>query len=103
MKLRRTPAPEPQDPLDPEVARQLLAVERREVFPGVPAEARTRFSMLACQHCGGVHARNCPAVKVVEYHPDGKVKRVEFWPAGEWPEDEVLWLADVQAAADAGD
>ena len=33
-----------------------------------------------CPYCGAVHVTGrCPAVKAIEYHPDGTTKRVEFW------------------------
>ncbi len=32
-----------------------------------------------CTHCGRIHeGQRCPAVKAIEYYPDGKVKRVEY-------------------------
>lgn len=96
---RRKAEPSPGPRLDREMAEKLMAVQRPEVFPGV-ASARpvSLFDQLACQHCGGVHARNCPAVEEIEYTDDGKVRRVRFWPHGTWPADEVLWRADVQEA-----
>jgi len=45
-----------------------------------------------CDHCGGVHARACPRVKRLAFHPNGAVAEVEFWRAGSWPEDQVVWL-----------
>ena len=36
--------------------------------------------LASCGYCGGYHTgRACPRVKAFEYHPDGKVKRVEFF------------------------
>jgi hypothetical protein len=31
-----------------------------------------------CGYCGTYHQYVCPLVKAFEYHPDGKLKRVEF-------------------------
>ena len=31
-----------------------------------------------CRWCGSLHGHLCPAVKALEYYPDGTVKRVEF-------------------------
>ena len=31
-----------------------------------------------CQHCGQWHGKLCPQVKAIEYHPDGRVKRIEY-------------------------
>jgi hypothetical protein len=100
--LGPSPAPvaavEDDGALTPEQARKLLE-EQDNGFMG----RRTLFAEKACQHCGGVHVRKCPAVKQLEYHPDGKVKRVVYYPHGQWPADEVLWLEDVIAAAQADD
>jgi hypothetical protein len=33
----------------------------------------------ACQWCGVIHlTAKCPQVKAIEYHANGKIKRVEF-------------------------
>lgn len=33
----------------------------------------------ACPYCGNtLHVGKCPMVSAFEYHPDGKLKRVEF-------------------------
>lgn len=33
----------------------------------------------ACEWCGVIHLTSkCPQVKAIEYHPNGRVKRVEF-------------------------
>lgn len=37
----------------------------------------------ACIHCGGFHARACPRVKRIAFHPNGKVSEVEYWSAAE--------------------
>lgn len=96
---RRDAAPEAPR-LDPELARALLAeVDGPQPFPGVQGVKTTVFAQQACQHCGGVHSRKCPAVAEVEFHADGKVKRVAYFPHGQWPADDVLWLEDVQTAA----
>lgn len=36
------------------------------------------LTLKSCQHCGNVHAGQCPRVKAVEYYRDGSVKRVEY-------------------------
>ena len=34
-----------------------------------------------CGHCGGNHLTDrCPYVKAIEYHENGQVKRIEFYP-----------------------
>jgi hypothetical protein len=32
-----------------------------------------------CGYCGMVHGPRCPSVKAIEFHPNGSVKRVEFF------------------------
>lgn len=49
----------------------------------------------ACEYCGGFHLRNCRRVKVMEWHPDGTLRRVVFWPDGGWDDSEVIWPEDV--------
>ena len=101
-ELDPLPVPEPEDDgkLTPEQAKALLEeVDLPQVYPGVAAGKKQLFEQKKCQHCGGVHTRKCPAVKEISYHPDGKVARVVYFRHGEWPEDEVLWLEDVVAAA----
>lgn len=35
-----------------------------------------------CSRCGNNHPlENCPQVKAIEYHENGKIKRVEFHPS----------------------
>ena len=90
--------------VDPGLARDLLKVVQADpVFPGVEARRTTVFASQACEHCGGLHDRTCPRVRRVKFSESGRPVEVEFWPAGEWPADEVLWLADVQESAAAGE
>lgn len=44
-----------------------------------------------CTHCGGRHTRACPRVKRMQFHPNGALAAVEFWPAGKWDETEIIW------------
>ena len=44
-----------------------------------------------CQHCKGIHTRACPRVKSVEYQDSGALKRVEYWPDGSWPTENVIF------------
>ena len=32
-----------------------------------------------CQWCGNFHSFKCPMVKAMEYHDNGRMKRVEFF------------------------
>lgn len=45
----------------------------------------------ACQHCLGRHARACPRVRELRFHPTGTIAVVKFWPDGKWPTDQVIW------------
>lgn len=38
----------------------------------------------ACPYCGTIHADKCSLVKAFEYHPDGSIKRVEFYTPGDY-------------------
>lgn len=38
-----------------------------------------------CWWCGTIHGVTCPRVKALEYHPDGRVKRVEFFTPEDYP------------------
>jgi transcriptional regulator with XRE-family HTH domain len=44
-----------------------------------------------CKHCFGIHARACPRVKSLQYHPEGALAKVEFWADEEWPKENVLF------------
>ncbi len=35
---------------------------------------------VTCTYCGSIHAHTCPRVRAMEYHPNGTLARVEFWP-----------------------
>lgn len=40
--------------------------------------------MATCQWCGNIHGAKCPIVKAFEFHPDGTVKRVEFYAPNDY-------------------
>ena len=44
-----------------------------------------------CDHCGASHARACPRVRGFKWHENGRIAEVEFWPDGQWPEENVMW------------
>ncbi len=86
--------------LDPETARALLAeVDLPIPFPGVAGGKSTVWDQQKCQYCGGLHTRTCPRVKRIVYRDNNVPAEVEFWPHGQWPADEVIWLEDVHEAA----
>lgn len=39
----------------------------------------------SCCWCGAIHGATCPRVKALEYHPDGTIKRVEFFTPNDYP------------------
>lgn len=105
---RRIPVPDPEvvatQPLPPEL----------EWYPRVatPAELGTEADDTAltvelaaqlrripvCQHCFGRHARACPRVKRMAWHPNSQLAEIEFWPDGKWSDEHVIWpeaLAEV--------
>lgn len=60
------------------------------------ARLRAEFDQgKGCQHCGGRHARACPRVKRLKFHPTGALAEVAFWPDGEWSDDHVIWPEDL--------
>lgn len=47
-----------------------------------------------CQACGGLHARQCPRVRSVEYISQGDrvlIRKVAYWPEGKWSDEGVTW------------
>ena len=52
----------------------------------IAASASSWYFVPICEHCGGHHAgKYCPYIKSIEYHENGAVKHVEFYPR---PKDE---------------
>lgn len=55
-----------------------------DLIPGLPASSATwpssvTYVALICPRCGANHRlEQCPQVKAIEFHPDGRIKRVEF-------------------------
>ena len=83
--------------LDPALARELLKVIEEETVPGLPPIRTTVFEQQACKFCRSLHPGHCPAVRELEYHPDGRVARVSFWP--KWDASGVLRREDIETAA----
>lgn len=54
-------------------------------------EAWEAYLSRRCQHCGGAHARACPRVRSLTWHPNGTLAGVEFWPADRWPQADIMW------------
>lgn len=58
----------------------------------IDAELAAAVARIApCSHCGGRHARACPRVRQMQFHPNGALAGVTFWPDGKWSGDHVLW------------
>lgn len=57
----------------------------------MPPELVERVKANICRHCGGSHARACPRVHRLAFHPNGNLAEVEFWPTSEWSDEHVIW------------
>lgn len=69
--------------------------------PEIIADVQRRFSNNeACQHCKGLHARACPRVKSMTFHSNGSLASIEFWPDGEWSDENVIWPEEVPDSAE---
>ncbi len=67
-------------------------VEIPPEYYGAPSPgSQPRYEALRCQWCQGVHFRACPRVRELEYHENGSVRRVRFWPEGEYDDSDVIW------------
>ena len=84
---------EPEAALDPDVREWLTQeVEIPPEFYGATSPGtQPRYEALRCQWCQGVHFRACPRVRELEYHENGGVRRVRFWPEGEFDDSDVIW------------
>jgi hypothetical protein len=70
------------DSLTPEQRRQAQAI-----FEG-------KGTVAPCMHCGGVHLRACPRVRKITWHSDGTCLGAEYWPAGQWSDEGIVWPED---------
>jgi hypothetical protein len=70
----------------------------REIFEG-RVDGKT-----ACHFCAGIHAtvaglmptrQPCPRVKRLEWHVDGTVLVLEYWPPSEWADENTIFPHDV--------
>jgi hypothetical protein len=60
---------------------------------GLTPDLVERVKANICRHCGGSHARACPRVRRLAFHPNGALSEVEFWKT--WPDDHVIWPEDL--------
>ena len=51
-----------------------------------------------CDHCRGRHARACPRVKAMKWHPNGALASVAFWADDQWSDEHVVWPEDLTKA-----
>lgn len=73
---------------------QLVEEDRAHLLKVDPMTGLTEFERRKCEHCGGVHPRECMRVKrkVERITPDGgRTIEVEYWPQGEWENAYVIW------------
>lgn len=72
--------------------RQAPAEPAEPVLQGEEAaQLHEEFRSRRCQHCGGAHARACPRVRRLRFHPDSRLAAVEFWPHGAWSDEGIMW------------
>lgn len=50
-------------------------------FSGLDVVTAYSMGTNKCGWCGMYHGPTCPRVSAIEYHPNGQVKRVEFFDA----------------------
>ncbi len=93
-------------PLPPELERSQPdpAPESEDWAPGTEVATLTAEDIARikankpCVHCGSWHARACPRVKRMAWHPHGQLAEVEFWRDGQWNEEHVIWPEQVAEA-----
>jgi hypothetical protein len=66
-----------------------------ELTPDEVAELWRQYRKRKCDHCLGAHARACPRVRRLEFHENGRLRSVSFWPRGEWSDEGILWPEDI--------
>lgn len=74
-----------------------VLVEDMALTPAQKAQLRAEFDQGrgVCQHCKGRHARYCPRVRELGWHPNNSLAYVKFWPEGEWSDEHIIWPEDV--------
>ena len=95
---RKSPVREPLDEETKAWYREVVVVDTplSAQYPGlVEPERKSRFHVMQCQHCLGVHAEACPRVKSREQYENGQLKRVDYFAEGEWTSDSVIWAEDI--------
>jgi hypothetical protein len=72
-----------------------------DLTPAEIAALWDAYRQRRCGHCGAVHARACPRIRRLEFHPNGQIATVEFWPPGKWPQDGLMWPEDLPPEPDS--
>ena len=94
---KRPPAPPAPEPLTGEEIRHLHKQFARNP-ERKPCEYCGKVHVGACETCGGLHAHACPRVRAVEYEVHGDnvlIRRVEYWAAGRWSTEGILFPTDL--------
>lgn len=69
----------------------LIKLGWREKMPTSSTDATPR-----CRWCGQpFHQGTCPLVSAIEYHSNGVVRRVEFWPTKLGPIPDKPWSGEM--------
>jgi hypothetical protein len=71
--------------------RQLQQLSARRPRAMTEKEIEALADEPSCMHCGGWHSRACPRIRAVEWHPNGNLAKVEYWPFAEVNWDGVLF------------
>ena len=80
------------EPIDEATRSWLMeAVDIPAAFGELSPGTEPRYESLRCQWCQGIHFRACPRVEELEYHDNGNVRRVRFWPEGSYDDSDVIW------------
>lgn len=88
------PAPEPEPTYPRQLTTEELTGGKNDMQLTAELAAALR-RIPACTHCGGRHTRACPRVKRLQFHPNGQLAAVEFWPAGKWDDSDIIWQEDL--------
>jgi len=78
-----------------------LSPDPADLTPDEAREAWALFREHRCEHCGAAHSRACPRVRRLQFHENGRIASVEFWPDGKWPDIGLQWPEDLPPDPDA--
>jgi hypothetical protein len=76
---------------------KIIDLEKTSAKRTVTQVEMDALKAIRCSSCGGAHTIACPRVKRMRFRPDGSSPaEVEFFPAGEWPREDVSWLEELE-------